>query len=134
MEFTDRILKCVICGEDFVFSAGEQVFFREKQFQHVPRHCKKCNAKHRNARGRVETCVTCSECGASTTVPFLPHLGQPVLCRSCFQWHRRGAPPPSRPFQFRQLRQVAFGPVLIAPLAFAGDAGAAALLKSNVGS
>jgi len=94
MEFTDRILKCVNCGEDFVFSAGEQVFFREKQFQHVPRHCKKCNAKHRNARGRVETCVTCSECGASTTVPFLPHLGQPVLCRSCFQWHRRGAPPP----------------------------------------
>jgi CxxC-x17-CxxC domain-containing protein len=79
------------CGEDFVFSAGEQVFFREMQFQHVPRHCKKCNAKHRNARGRVETSVTCSECGASTTVPFLPHLGHPVLCRSCFQWRRRDA-------------------------------------------
>src|SRR5579862_3667672 len=55
-------LKCVNCGEDFVFSAGEQVFFREMQFQHVPRHCKKCNAKHRNAEGYVETSVTCSEC------------------------------------------------------------------------
>jgi hypothetical protein len=40
--------------EDFVFSAGEQVFFREKQFQDVPRHCKECNAKHRNARGALK--------------------------------------------------------------------------------
>jgi CxxC-x17-CxxC domain-containing protein len=93
MEFTDRILKCVDCGEEFVFSAGERLFFHEKQFQHEPRHCKKCKAKHANVRGRVETAVTCSDCGASTTVPFLPHLGRPVLCRACFQGKRRDTPP-----------------------------------------
>jgi CxxC-x17-CxxC domain-containing protein len=93
MEFSDRILKCVDCGEEFVFSAGEQLFFRERQFQHEPRHCKKCKAKQTTVRGRVETSVTCSECGASTIVPFLPHLGRPVLCRSCFQRRRGDAKP-----------------------------------------
>src|SRR5260370_35021530 len=38
MEFTTRILKCVDCGEEFVFSAGEQVFFRKKQFQQETKH------------------------------------------------------------------------------------------------
>src|SRR4051794_11550310 len=93
MEFPDRILKCVDCGEKFVFSAGEQLFFREKGFQHAPKHCKKCKAKHTNAPGRVETSVTCSECGAATTVPFLPHSGRPVLCRLCFQGLRDAGPP-----------------------------------------
>lgn len=50
MEFTDRILKCVDCGEEFVFSAGEQLFFLDKGFQNEPRHCKKCKAKNTNAR------------------------------------------------------------------------------------
>ena len=85
MEFTDRTLKCVSCEEDFVFSAGEQLFFREKQFQHEPRHCKKCKAKRANAPRRVESTVTCSTCGASTTVPFVPRQNRPVLCRGCFQ-------------------------------------------------
>jgi len=92
MEFTDRVLKCVECGEEFVFSAGEQLFFREKGFNHQPRHCKKCKRKIIKKGGRVETRVSCSECGAPTTVPFLPHLGLPVLCRSCFQ--RLREPPP----------------------------------------
>jgi CxxC-x17-CxxC domain-containing protein len=97
MEFTDQILKCVDCGEEFVFSAGEQLFFREKGFSNPPRHCKECKAKHTNTRGRkrTETRVTCSECGAATTVPFVPHMGRPVLCRSCFQRQLREAP--SRP-------------------------------------
>jgi CxxC-x17-CxxC domain-containing protein len=93
MEFVDRVLKCVDCGEDFIFSVGEQVFFREKQFQHQPKHCKKCKAKHKNAHWRIETNVTCSECGTTTTVPFMPHMGRPVLCRSCFQTRRGDAPP-----------------------------------------
>jgi len=95
MEFTDRLLKCVDCGEEFVFSAGEQLFFREKQLQYEPRRCKTCKAKHTNARGRVETGVTCSECGVATTVPFHPHLGRPVLCSACFQGKRSDAPPHS---------------------------------------
>ena len=40
MEFTDRVLKCVDCGAEFVFTAGEQLFFHDKQFKNDPKHCK----------------------------------------------------------------------------------------------
>ena len=49
MEFTDRVLKCIDCGAEFVFTAGEQVFFHDKQFKNDPKHCKQCKAKR--ARG-----------------------------------------------------------------------------------
>jgi CxxC-x17-CxxC domain-containing protein len=87
MEFVDRVLKCVDCGAEFTFTAGEQLFFAEKQFRNDPKHCKQCKAKRgkSGARPRPETRTTCSECGAETTVPFKPSQGRPVLCRSCFQ-------------------------------------------------
>ncbi len=101
MEFTDRILKCSDCGNDFVFTAGEQLFFFDKQFKNDPKRCKLCKAKRaglgRTAAGassvslplsRTETRTKCSACGVETTVPFKPTQGRPVLCRSCFQLKR----------------------------------------------
>lgn len=93
MEFQDRILKCVDCGEEFVFTAGEQLFFHDKQFKNEPKRCKGCKAKRAHALGiqqensfrKVETRTTCSNCGKETTVPFKPTQGRPVLCRECFQ-------------------------------------------------
>lgn len=86
MEFVDRILKCVDCGSEFVFTAGEQLFFHDKQFKNDPKHCKQCKAKRvSGGRVRTETRTACSECGTETTVPFKPTQGRPVLCRSCFQ-------------------------------------------------
>jgi CxxC-x17-CxxC domain-containing protein len=84
MEFSDKTLKCVDCAEEFVFSAGEQRFFSEKQFQHEPKHCKRCKAKRENVRRRLETSVICAECGSPTIVPFSPSGARPVLCRACF--------------------------------------------------
>lgn len=87
MEFIDRTLTCVNCGAEFVFTAGEQLFFSSKQFKNDPKHCRDCRSKR--ALGKlhnyVETRVSCSECGAETTVPFKPTNGRPVLCRVCFQ-------------------------------------------------
>ena len=87
MDYVDRVLKCVDCGADFVFTAGEQLFFRDKLFMNDPKRCKQCKAKRGTAGTRVrpETRTTCSECAAETTVPFKPTQGRPVLCRSCFQ-------------------------------------------------
>jgi CxxC-x17-CxxC domain-containing protein len=84
MEFSDKTLKCVICAEEFLFSAGEQMFFSEKQFQHEPKHCKRCKARLGNVRRRREASVICAECSCPTIVPFLPSEGRPVLCRACF--------------------------------------------------
>lgn len=93
MEFVDRILKCSDCGTEFVFTAGEQLFFYDKQFKNDPKHCKQCKGKRaKGGRVRAETRTTCSECSAETTVPFKPTQGRPVLCRSCFQKQQGSAP------------------------------------------
>jgi CxxC-x17-CxxC domain-containing protein len=101
MQLEDRFLKCMDCGEDFVFTAGEQLFFQDKQFKNDPKRCKLCKAKRaglgRTAApgaaatlpfSRTETKTECSACGIETTVPFKPTQGRPVLCRSCFQMKR----------------------------------------------
>ena len=88
MEYSDKSLTCVDCGQSFVFSIGEQMFFSENQFQHAPKRCKKCKAKGAKTRPRVETSVTCAACGASTIVPFVPRQERPVLCRMCFYKQR----------------------------------------------
>lgn len=93
MEFTDQVLTCVDCGNEFVFTAGEQLFFQEKHFINTPKRCKACKARRAagNARVRAETRTRCSECGTETTVPFRPTQGRPVLCRACFQKARSSA-------------------------------------------
>ena len=100
MEFQDKILKCVDCGADFVFTAGEQLFFHDKQFKNEPKRCKNCKGKrvaspgmgsHGHSFAKTETRTNCSQCGKETTVPFRPTQGRPVLCRECFQQGRRVA-------------------------------------------
>lgn len=93
MEFQDRTLKCIDCGEDFIFTAGEQLFFHDKQFKNEPKRCKACKGKRAQVLGlspgtsyaKVETRTNCSNCGKETTVPFKPTQGRPVFCRECFQ-------------------------------------------------
>ncbi len=90
MEFQDKSLNCVDCGTEFIWTAGEQLFFADKNFKNEPKRCKDCKGK-RNARlnqpsrERVETSAVCSQCGKATTVPFKPTQGRPVYCKECFQ-------------------------------------------------
>ena len=37
MEYHDRVLKCAECGAEFVFTAGEQMFFADKGFKNEPK-------------------------------------------------------------------------------------------------
>lgn len=97
MEFQNKVLKCIDCNTDFVFTVGEQIFFRDKQFRNEPKRCKTCKTRHVSviremprgrASSRIETPATCSLCNKDTTVPFRPTQGRPVLCRECFQEKR----------------------------------------------
>jgi CxxC-x17-CxxC domain-containing protein len=100
MEFVDRLLTCADCGGEFIFTAGEQLFFFDKQFKNDPKRCKPCKSKRSGSSvragsgpaaaglSRTETRTECSECGVETTVPFKPTQGRPVLCRQCFQAKR----------------------------------------------
>lgn len=98
MEYRDKSLKCVDCGADFIFTAGEQIFYADKGFKNEPKRCKACKSKRSQMVGgqrqRAETTTTCSQCGKETTVPFKPTQGRPVYCRECFQ-QRRAAPAPA---------------------------------------
>jgi CxxC-x17-CxxC domain-containing protein len=103
-QFVDRILTCSDCHGEFIFTAGEQLFFYDKQFKNDPKRCKPCKSRRSglsaaaNGTGpaaaglsRTETRTECSECGIQTTVPFKPTQGRPVLCRQCFQAKARAA-------------------------------------------
>ena len=46
--FEDKTLKCKDCGEQFVFTTGEQEFYAQKGFQNEPARCAPC----RRARKR----------------------------------------------------------------------------------
>ena len=121
MEFQDKVLSCIDCGADFVFTAGEQLFFHDKQFRNEPKRCKSCKSKRvavlsapqsqssktckskrvavlttptpRDSHhyARVETRATCSQCGKETTVPFRPTQGRPIFCRECFMQKKTAA-------------------------------------------
>lgn len=95
-EIEDKSILCIDCGSMFIWSVGEQVFFRDKGLQNPPKRCKECKqakneriaaitaAQASGVRQRIEVAVKCARCGESTTVPFYPSQGRPVFCRSCF--------------------------------------------------
>ena len=105
MDFADKTLVCKDCQEPFLFTAGEQDFYRQKGLQNEPGRCPDCRNKRKQqaiANGlpsvtapgvqppimREVSKVTCAECGKETTVPFRPRLARPVYCSECFNKQR----------------------------------------------
>ena len=108
----DQYIRCSDCGEEFVFTAGEQAFYREKGRTHAPTRCKSCRENRKMQRdsggmggggGRSRSsggggggsrelhAARCSNCGAETMVPFVPTSGRPVFCRDCYRQQRPDA-------------------------------------------
>ena len=44
-EYQDKVLTCIGCGEEFIFTAGEQLFFADKGLKNEPKRCKPCKAR-----------------------------------------------------------------------------------------
>ena len=84
--YEDKTLVCKDCGNEFVFTAGEQEFYAEKGFVNEPQRCKACrDAKKAAARAPREMHdAVCAECGAECKVPFLPRDDRPVYCSESF--------------------------------------------------
>lgn len=95
-DLNDLTMQCIDCHEDFIWTIGEQQFFRDKGLQNPPKRCRPCKqakneriaattlASQPGAREKIEITVVCARCEKNTTVPFYPTQGRPVLCRSCF--------------------------------------------------
>ena len=84
--FEDRTLVCEGCGNEFVFTAGEQQFYAEKGFENDPKRCPDCRkARKEEKRARRETFIgVCADCGGEAKVPFTPKEGEPIYCSACF--------------------------------------------------
>ena len=46
----DKTLVCKDCGDDFVFTEGEQQFYAEKGFDNEPQRCPDCRKARKAAR------------------------------------------------------------------------------------
>lgn len=49
-EYKDKTIKCIDCGEEFTFTAGEQEFYAEKGFTNEPKRCKSCRDKRKQEK------------------------------------------------------------------------------------
>ncbi len=104
----DKSITCVDCGEEFLFTAGEQAFYRERGLTNAPTRCKRCRDARKASRpdgggggggghrgggmggNKPMFDAVCSQCGRDTQVPFQPSGGRPVLCRDCFNAAKSG--------------------------------------------
>ena len=111
MSYADTPIVCRDCGNEFIFTAGEQEFFAQKGFTNQPGRCPECRAARKAQRGggggydtdrgyssrggydsgggysrapREMFSAICSECGQTAQVPFQPRADKPVYCSSCF--------------------------------------------------
>lgn len=46
----DKTLKCKDCGAEFIFTEGEQEFYREKGFENEPQRCPECRRARKAQR------------------------------------------------------------------------------------
>ena len=94
MDYADKTLSCIDCGQAFAFTASEQEFFASKGFENEPKRCPACRRVKRDARRgasqqpRQMYPTVCAECGVDTEVPFEPKEDRPVYCNDCFAKRR----------------------------------------------
>ncbi len=100
MAYEDRNLTCVECNSEFVFSADDQQFHAEREYQE-PKRCPSCRQAKRAGGGggggyggggyggsRQMYDAVCADCGNACQVPFEPRQDRPVYCSDCFSKHK----------------------------------------------
>jgi len=68
---TDITITCRQCGKDFIFTAAEQEFYKQKGYAQSL-HCRECRSNRRN-----QTPFVCSKCGTELK------KGTSVYCLTC---------------------------------------------------
>ncbi len=100
LSLADTTLTCRECGQEFIFTAGEQQFYQSKGLMNQPSRCQPCRQLAKAARQggggmnggprapRAMYDVVCADCGTVTQVPFQPKYDRPVYCSACFENHK----------------------------------------------
>ncbi|MGN6672870.1 MAG: zinc-ribbon domain containing protein, partial [Thermomicrobiales bacterium] len=99
MSYQDKTLTCRDCGQEFVWTAGEQEYYAQKGFANEPRRFPDSRRARNSQQGggyasaggysagggyerpqRQMYPAVCSNCGKETMVPFQPRGDKPVYC------------------------------------------------------
>ncbi|MFD3156451.1 zinc-ribbon domain-containing protein [Haloimpatiens sp. FM7330] len=48
----DKKLICADCGKEFLFTEGEQQFYKEKGFENEPKRCPECRRARKQQRNQ----------------------------------------------------------------------------------
>ena len=113
-------MTCRDCGQDFIWTQGEQEFYAQRGLTNEPRRCPDCRRARKSQQGggggyssgggsygggggyssggggydrpqRQMYPAVCSQCGKDTQVPFQPRGDKPVYCSDCFAQQRQGS-------------------------------------------
>ena len=111
MSYQDKTLECRDCGQEFIWTAGEQEFYAQRGLVNQPGRCPDCRRARKAQQGgggsyagggysagggydrpqRQMYAAVCSECGKETQVPFQPRGDKPVYCSDCFASKRQNS-------------------------------------------
>ncbi len=86
--FSDKRLICRDCGEEFVFTAGEQEFYAQRGFTKAPQRCYSCRKRRKHSTDDNTTVlyeIVCAKCGEIEQIPFEPKHNRPVYCGKCYR-------------------------------------------------
>ncbi len=87
--FEDKVIVCRECGEEFVFTIGEQEFYAERGFDKAPQRCFTCRKRRKHSTDENEPTVlyeiVCAKCGEIEKIPFEPKHNKPVYCGGCYK-------------------------------------------------
>ena len=93
MAYEDKNLTCNECNDTFVWTAGEQEFYAQRNLTNEPKRCPTCRQARRGSYGgrgggggaqREMHPAVCAQCGKDTMVPFKPRGDRPVYCSDCY--------------------------------------------------
>lgn len=107
MTYTDQPRTCRDCGNEFMWTAGEQEFYASRGLTNPPGRCPECRSARKvgggagagrsggySSRGYDDRApremheARCDSCGGVARVPFVPRGDKPVYCSDCFSRSR----------------------------------------------
>ena len=107
MSYQDKSLTCRDCGQEFIWTEGEQEFYAQRGLTNQPGRCPDCRRARKSQQGggsgyasggggyerapRQMFDTICGNCGKETQVPFQPRGDKPVYCSDCFAERRQPA-------------------------------------------